>query len=284
MVMRTGPCVVETAWLADHLHAPDLVVLDASWHFPSENRDARAEFEAEHIPGAIFFDIDEIADLDTALPHMLPEPEAFNARMQELGIGDGMRIVAYDTKGLFSAARAWWMMQVMGVTDVAVLNGGFPKWKAEGQPVADTPTPLKQSHFTARRNAELVRDRADIERIVASRSAQIIDCRSPERFAGEVPEPRPGLRGGHIPGSFNLHYDLLLNADRTIRPDEQLRAAFKDKGIDLHKPIVTTCGSGVTAAILALALDKLGHHQTAVYDGSWSEWGGDPDLPIATGP
>lgn len=284
MVMGTGLCVVETGWLEDQLGAPDLVILDSSWHFPSEERNARAEFQAEHIPGAIFFDIDEIADQSSPLPHMLPEPEAFASHMHQLGIGDDMRIVAYDTKGMFSAPRAWWMMRVMGVADVAVLNGGFPKWKAEGRPVEDRTVTRQPSSFTPRRNGDLVRDRSDIVRNLAGNSAQVVDARSPERFAGQAPEPRAGLRGGHIPGSLNLHYEALLNADGTLKPDDVLRAAFQDGAADLDKPIVTTCGSGVTAAILALALEKLGHRQTAVYDGSWCEWGADPDLPIATEP
>lgn len=282
MVTPTRLCLVETDWLEAELGAPDLVILDASWHFPVEQRNARAEFEAGHIPGAVFFDIDEIADTDSPLPHMLPETEAFAAHMHRLGIGDGARIVAYDTKGMFSAPRAWWMMKVMGVADAAVLNGGLPKWTAEGRPLEDRTSARPQGPFTARRDGERVRGRAEMERIAAGSPAQIVDARSAERFVGQAPEPRAGLRGGHIPGSLNLHYELLLNPDGTLKADEELRAAFRDSGVNLDEPIVTTCGSGVTAAILALALEKLGHDRTAVYDGSWCEWGGDPYLPVAT--
>ena len=273
--------LVETDWLADHLEAPDLVVLDSSWHLPGAERDAHAEYLQERIPGALFFDIDEIADTDSDLPHMLPSPEKFSSRMRRMGIGDGFRIVCYDSVGLFSAARVWWTFRVMGVDEVAVLNGGLAKWKSEGRPLEDGPPPHRtERHFTSRRKAELIRDRDDVLAITDNNSAQIVDARAVERFEGRVPEPRPGLRAGHIPGSLNLPYATLLNADGTLKSVPQLKAIFSAAGVDLANPVVTTCGSGVTASILALALAILGHRNTAVYDGSWSEWGGDESLPI----
>ena len=276
--------LVETDWLAQHLDAPDLVILDGSYHLPSEKRDAYQEYLGEHIPGALFFDIDEIADTDSDLAHMLPSPEKFSSRMRKMGIGDGMRVVVYDSKGMFSAARVWWMFRTMGARDVAVLNGGLPKWKSEGRPLEDGPPPHRtERHFTARRNAELVRDMADVQKVVAGNSAQLIDARSPERFSGTTPEPRQGLRAGHIPGSSNLHYAALLNADGTMKTPEQLKAIFDAAGLELGQPVVATCGSGVTACILALALAMLGHRHAAVYDGSWTEWGQDENLPIEKG-
>ncbi len=285
MTKASNHWLVETDWLAQRLSAPDLVVLDATLHLPSVNRDAHQEYFDEHIPGALFFDIDEIADTHSPLPHMLPSPEKFSSRMRNMGIGDGMRIVTYDTKGMFSAARAWWMFRVMGVSDVAVLNGGLPKWKSENHLLEDAP-PLRRSerHFTARYNMDLVRECTDVETIVKTSTAQLIDARSPKRFAGHAPEPREGMRAGHMPGAFNIHYEVLLNLDGTVKSEQQLRAIFETAGVDLTHPVVTTCGSGVTAGIVALALAILGNKRTAVYDGSWSEWGADASLPIETGP
>ena len=266
--------LVETDWLADHLDAPDLVVLDGSWHLPTAGRNARAEYEEEHIPGALFFDIDEISDETSSLPHMLPSTVKFASRMKRMGIGDGMRIVVYDSVGMFSAARVWWTFRVMGHEDVAVLNGGLPKWKAEGRPVTSEPTPPRsQRHFTPRLNASLVRDLQDVKRIIESGSAQIADARSPGRFAGAEPEPRPGLRSGHIPGSRNVPYSRLLNPDGTLKSPPELHRVFTEAGIDPMKPVVTTCGSGVTAAILSLGLALVGQPDSGLYDGSWSEWG-----------
>lgn len=266
--------LVETDWLADHLDAPDLVVLDGSWHLPTAGRNARAEYEEEHIPGALFFDIDEISDETSSLPHMLPSTVKFASRMKRMGIGDGMRIVVYDSVGMFSAARVWWTFRVMGHEDVAVLNGGLPKWKAEGRPVTSEPTPPRsQRHFTPRLNASLVRDLQDVKRIIESGSAQIADARSPGRFAGAEPEPRPGLRSGHIPGSRNVPYSRLLNPDGTLKSPAELHRVFTEAGIDPMKPVVTTCGSGVTAAILSLGLALVGQPDSGLYDGSWSEWG-----------
>jgi len=275
--------LTETDWLASELEAPDIVIIDGSWHMPSEGRDARAEYLEEHIPGAIFFDIDEIADTNSPLPHMLPSPEKFSSRMRSMGIGDGSRIVVYDSSGMFSAARVWWTFRVMGFDDVSVLNGGLPKWKQEGRALeSGEPRPRSTRHFTSRRNADLIRDVYDMKAIIKDRSADIIDARSAERFAGRAPEPRPGVRPGHIPGSLNLPYGKLLNADGTLKSKPEIEKLFARAGVDLSKPIVASCGSGITASILALALAEIGHRRTAVYDGSWSEWGADQSLPVET--
>nr|PZN86078.1 MAG: 3-mercaptopyruvate sulfurtransferase [Pseudomonadota bacterium] len=277
--------LVETDWLAQHLDAPDLVVLDGSWHLPTSGRNARAEYEQEHIPGALFFDIDEISDENSSLPHMLPSTVKFASRMKKMGIGDGMRIVVYDSVGVYSAARVWWTFRAMGHEDVAVLNGGLPKWKAEGRPVtSEPPPPRSPRHFTPRLNASLVRDLEDIKRIIETGSAQIADARSPGRFAGTEPEPRPGLRSGHIPGSRNVYYARLLNPDGTLKSPEELHRIFTEAGIDPTKPVVTTCGSGVTAAILSLGLALIGQPDAGLYDGSWSDWGReDAGTPVEQG-
>jgi thiosulfate/3-mercaptopyruvate sulfurtransferase len=276
--------LVSTEWLAAHMAAPDVVILDASWHLPAAGRDPRAEYLAEHIPGALFFDIDEIADTASALPHMLASPEKFTSRMRKMGVGDGKRIVVYDTAGLFSAARAWWTFRVFGHADVAVLDGGLAKWKAEGRPLEDGPPEARQErHFTARRQASMVSDRDDVLAAIASGAIQIADARSPARFRAEEPEPRPGLRGGHMPGALNVHYSRLIDAGGCLKSPDLIRQAFLDAGIDLARPVITTCGSGVTAAILTLGLELIGHNDHGLYDGSWSEWGADPALPVATG-
>ena len=280
-----GKYVVETDWLATHLGAPDLVVLDGSWHLPTAERNARAEYEAEHIPGALFFDVDELSNETSPLPHMLPSTVKFASRMKKMGIGDGMRIVVYDTVALYSAARVWWTFRVMGHDDVAVLNGGLPKWKAEGRPVTSEPSPVRTPrHFTPRFNASLVRDLDDMKAVVANGAAQIADARGPGRFSGTEPEPRPGLRGGHMPGARNVPYTLLLNADGTLKPAAELREVFQSRGIDPARPVVTTCGSGITAAILSLGLALAGQPDSGLYDGSWAEWGQKKELPVARGP
>jgi thiosulfate/3-mercaptopyruvate sulfurtransferase len=277
--------IVETDWLADHLNAPDLLVLDGSWHLPTSGRDARAEYNAEHIPGALFFDIDDLTDEKSSLPHMLPSSVKFASRMKKMGVGDGMRIVVYDTYGLFSAARVWWMFRAMGHTDVAVLNGGLKKWKAEGREIEDLPpTQRTARHFTPRVQSELIRDIDDMKAYVDKGNMQIVDARPAGRFEGEDPEPRPGLRGGHIPGARNVPSADILNADGTLKSRAELIALFKGAGIDPAGPVVTTCGSGVTAAMLSLALAVAGQTNAAVYDGSWAEWGQDNGLPVATGP
>lgn len=277
--------LVSTEWLADHLGAPGIAIVDGSWHLPKAGRNGAEEFLARHIPGAVHFDIDAIADKTTDLPHMLPDPVAFSSAARQLGVGDGMKIVVYDASGLFSAARVWWTFRAFGAEDVVVLDGGLPKWIAEGRPVAEGPAHPPQRHFTARLNHALVADKADL--LVASRKAggegpQILDARGAGRFRGEEPETRPGLRAGHIPGARNLPWESILTEGRLADPDRLLKA-FAEAGIDLARPVVTTCGSGVTASILALALAQLGRDQAPVYDGSWTEWGADPALPIAVG-
>jgi len=276
--------LVSTAWLHAHLSAPDVVVMDASWYLPAEQRNPRAEYEAEHIPGALFFDLDGISDTESPLPHMLPQPEKFASIMRRMGVGDGHKIVVYDTKGLFSAARAWWMFRVFGHEDVAVLDGGLPKWKAEGRPLEDLlPPPRQPRHFTARLNRLLLRDGDEIARALETGSEQVADARSPSRFRGEEPEPRAGVRPGHMPGARNVHYASLLKADGTVKEPDQIREVFASAGIDLSKPIATTCGSGVTAAILSLALAEVGIRESGLYDGSWSEWGADEKRPVEVG-
>ena len=277
--------IVETDWLAAHMTAPDLIVVDGSWHLPTSGRNAKAEYLASHIPGAMFFDIDDLSDEKSPLPHMLPATVKFASRMKKMGLGDGLTIVVYDTLGLFSAARVWWTLRAMGHNRVMVLNGGLKKWIAEGRPIEDI-APIKRSerHFTPRLNAELIADLDDIKAIVAKRNIQLVDARPAGRFAGIDPEPRAGLRGGHIPGARNVPSASLLNPDGTLKTAAELSTIFKAAGITPEKPVVTTCGSGITASMLSLALAVLGQSNAAVYDGSWAEWGQDNGLPVETGP
>ena len=275
--------LVSTQWLADHLDDPDLRVIDASWHMAASGRDARAEYEAAHIPGARFFDIDAISDPSSALPHMAPPPEMFVSRMRAMGIGDGHQIVVYDNSDVKSACRVWWTFRLMGKQDVAVLDGGFAKWQAEGRPVEDMPPILRDRHMTVQRQAALVRDVTQVAAASKLGDHAIVDARSPERFRGEAEEPRPGLRRGHIPGARNLPFGRLFAADGTMKDPADLRAEFEAAGVDLARPVITTCGSGVTAAILSLALERIGHRDHSLYDGSWTEWGSFEDLKIATG-
>jgi thiosulfate/3-mercaptopyruvate sulfurtransferase len=272
--------LVETASLAEQLEAPDLVLLDASWHLPTMNRNARAEFLVEHIPKAQFFDLDDLSDETSDLPHMLPSTVKFASRMKEMGIGDGVRIVVYDAKGIYSAARVWWTFRVMGHEDVAVLNGGLPKWKAEGRPLEDGPARARpRVHFTPRVDAALVCDLDDMKGYVENGGVQIVDARPAARFRGDEAEPRPGLSMGHIPGSKNLPFTRLINEDGTLKSQSEIERLFTDADVDIDSPIATTCGSGVTASILALALATTGRSDTSVYDGSWAEWG-KPELGL----
>ncbi len=285
MTSHNSPHLVSTDWLETHLSAPDVVVIDASWHLPPTGRSGRDEYLEEHIPGALYFDIDDLSDEKSDLPHMLPSAEKFASRMRKMGIGDGKKVIAYDSTGLFSAARAWWMFRVMGHDDVALLDGGLRKWKSEGRALEDgPPAPQQERHFTVRLQTMMVRDLSTMQRTSANASSQIIDARSPGRFSGDEKEPRQGLRSGHIPGSRNVHYAALLNEDGTVKPTGDIEQVFKDAGVDVSKPAITTCGSGVTAAILTLGLELAGQHKHALYDGSWSEWGGIEECSVETGP
>ena len=274
--------LVSTEWLAAHLDQPDLRIVDATYFLPHLNRNAKAEYLQQHIPGAIFFDIDEIADTTSTLPHMLPPPEKFASRVRRLGIGDGNRIVVYDALGLMSAARVWWMFRIFGAREVAILDGGLPKWLAEGRPVEDGETRLQERHFTARLDNTQVRNKDQVRRNIESKREQVLDARTAGRFHAKEPELWPGRRSGHIPGSHNLPYGQLLNADMTFKDAASIRQLYEQSGIDLKKPVVTSCGSGITAGVLAFGLHLIGHRDVAVYDGSWAEWGLPGDTPIET--
>ena len=271
--------LVSTDWLAAHLK--DARVVDASWYMPEDKREPAREFEAGHIPGAVFFDIDGIADHATDLPHMLPEPAAFAKAVATLGIGDGDSIVVYDGAGIFSAPRVWWSFLAMGHKDIAVLDGGFPKWKAEGRPLEQGAAKPHAKSFAPHFESGLVRDFAAVN--AALGKTQILDARSNSRFTGEEKEPRPGLKSGHMPGAVNVHWRSLLNPDSTLKDDHALQQIFAEKGVDLRAPIITSCGSGISAAIIQLALAKLGARQVSLYDGSWAEWGGHPNAEVVTG-
>ena len=275
--------LVSTDWLAAHLKDPDLRIFDASWYLPAQDRDAKTEYATGHIPGARFFDIDDISDARSELPHMVPPVEKFMSRMRAMGVGDGHQVVVYDGLGIFSAARVWWLFKLMGQHNIAVLDGGLPKWIADGHKTTSTAPTIRDRHMTVKMEPGRVKDVTDVARAAKLGDYTIIDARAPGRFKGEDPEPREGMRSGHVPNSRNVFYQDLLNADGTMKAPTALRTIFNDAGVDLQKPAITTCGSGITAAVLSLALERIGKTDHSLYDGSWSEWGMYADLPIATG-
>jgi thiosulfate/3-mercaptopyruvate sulfurtransferase len=282
MPYNNSTTVVSTDWLGSQFAHPHIRVVDGSWYLPNSDRSARDEFAAGHIPGARFFDIDEIKDADNPLPHMLPNATRFSREVSALGIGNDDQVVVYDGSGLYSAARVWWMFRAFGHEDVAVLDGGLPKWRAERRPIKGGSPVIEPRNFNASFNPALVRSLEDMRANIEGGHEQVLDARAANRFAGTAPEIRPGVRAGHIPGSLNLPFDRLIDAKTGLLRDEAaLKAAFEAVGVDLGRAVVTTCGSGVTASLLALGLTVLGHQQNAVYDGSWSEWGGRTDTPIA---
>jgi thiosulfate/3-mercaptopyruvate sulfurtransferase len=283
-VREPAPTLVSTAWLADRLGRPGLVVVDGSTYLPTSGRDPAAEYAAGHIPGAVFFDVEATSDPLSPLPHMLPAPDAFAARMGRLGIGDDDQVVVYDGSGVnLSAPRVWWMFRVMGHERVSLLDGGIGKWRGEGRPLQTGVTQRPLAAFTARPRPGMVRDLAGVRAAIEQGTEQVVDMRSAGRFAGTEPEPRAGLRGGHMPGARNLPFHELVGPDGTVLPPERLRRRIETAGIDPARPIVATCGSGVSACALIFALHLLGHDRVALYDGAWTEWAGRPDTPVITG-
>jgi thiosulfate/3-mercaptopyruvate sulfurtransferase len=274
---------VTTEWLAAHLGEPGLGLIDASWHLPPTGRNGAAEFRVSHIPGAVFFDIDLIADTSSGLPHMLPDPIAFSSAMRKLGLGDGMHFIVYDAHGLFAAARVWWTLRAFGVSDVKILEGGLPKWIKEGHPLEEGAAERQPRHFSARLDHSFVASLDDVRRALASETAQVVDARPAERFRGEAPEPRAGLKSGHMPGSLNVPFVDIVEHGK-LKSGDALAATLAAHGVDLARPVITTCGSGVSAAILALAVEEAGGKLAGLYDGSWAEWGGRDDCPVVGGP
>ena len=283
----TNPdALVSTKWLAEHLSSPNIRMVDATSYMPGQGKDGRAQYNEQHSPGAVYFDINYIADETIPLPHMIPPPEKFASKVRKLGLGNGNKIVVYDANGGFlAAARVWWMFRLYGHTDVCLLDGGLPKWLAEERPIEDTKPVQRDRHFTSRMNNTLVRSVEQVIANIETGKEQVIDARSSGRFKGEEPEPRPSAKVGHIPGSMSLPFNSLMNPKEhfTYRSADEIMAAVDKAGIDLTKPITASCGSGVTACVLAFGLYLIGHENAAVYDGSWSEWGDHPDTPVDQG-
>jgi thiosulfate/3-mercaptopyruvate sulfurtransferase len=278
--MSSTPSLVSTDWLTENLNIANVKIIDATWFLPNSGRDAKAEFKENHIPGAHFFDVDEIADLDNPLPHMMPSNEKMSSRIRSMGINNSDHIVVYDNSNLSTAARAWFMFKNFDHENVSILNGGYMKWTKEGKAVDNDIVTSMASHYSANKDETSIRNIDEVLCNIDSQKEQVVDARSAGRFNGTAPEPRPESRPGHIPGSYNVPFNVLINEDSTYKTPDQLKEQFDKAGVDLNKPIITSCGSGVTACVLLFTLDQIGHTQNALYDGSWSEWGCRTDTPI----
>lgn len=281
--MSASDTFVTPEWLEAEREKPDLVVVDASWYLPAMKRDGRAEYHAAHIPGAVYFDIDEVKDINSTLPHMLPPPEVFSLHMARLGISDGQRIVVYDGAGLFSAPRVWLTFKIFGAKNVHILEGGLPAWRAKGLPVESGSVTREPGRFKPRLDKDAVANLERVDKALKNGTAQVVDARPAGRFRGEDPEPRAGIQSGHIPGSINVPSSAVVKDGKLASPSE-IKKAFDDAGLDPDQPIIASCGSGVSAVILWLALEAIGKKPAALYDGSWSEWAANPNMPKATGP